>query len=52
MKTLLQTDNLAIGYTAPHKTDVVVAENITLSLGRGELVCLLGPNGVGKSTLH
>lgn len=48
---VLQTHDLTIGYTAPRKPDVVVAEHIDLTLHAGELVCLLGPNGAGKSTL-
>ncbi|MBO5974908.1 MAG: ABC transporter ATP-binding protein [Paludibacteraceae bacterium] len=42
----LQTKNLTIGY--PPK---VIQENLSLSLERGKLVCLLGTNGCGKSTL-
>jgi len=42
--------NLCIGYQG--KNDVrVVASNINASIRRGELTCLLGANGVGKSTL-
>ncbi|MGQ0602818.1 MAG: ATP-binding cassette domain-containing protein, partial [Anaerolineales bacterium] len=42
----LTTESLTIGYggqplTAP----------LNLALRAGELVCLIGPNGVGKSTL-
>lgn len=31
--------------------DKVVLENINITVGRGEKIALLGPNGVGKSTL-
>ena len=42
--------NLRIGYQG--KNDVrVVASNINASIRKGELTCLLGANGVGKSTL-
>lgn len=49
--TLLQTQQLDIGYHAGRRPDAIVARNINLSLDAGELVCLLGPNGCGKSTL-
>ncbi|PJF44632.1 MAG: ABC transporter ATP-binding protein [Phototrophicales bacterium] len=48
MRTILTTQNLSIGYKRPRK---IVAEALNLELKSGELVCLLGPNGVGKSTL-
>ena len=42
--------NLSIGYK--HKSSVkVVAEGINASLHGGELTCLVGVNGIGKSTL-
>lgn len=42
--------HLSIGY--PGKTDVkVVADGINAGINSGELTCLLGANGVGKSTL-
>ncbi len=42
--------NLTIGYN--HKSDThIVARHINASLCSGELTCLLGANGVGKSTL-
>jgi len=50
-ETILQTHQLSIGYRAPRRPDFKVADTLNLSLQRGELVCLLGPNGVGKSTL-
>lgn len=41
---------LSIGY--PGKGNIkVVAEHINASLNSGELTCLLGANGIGKSTL-
>ena len=46
---ILQTRALAIGYAG--KPPRVVAAGLDLSLRTGELVCLIGPNGVGKSTL-
>lgn len=41
---------LSIGY-ATKKSTRVVAENINSSIYSGELTCLLGANGIGKSTL-
>ncbi len=48
---LLETRELAVGYAAPRRSPRVVAAEINLTLGGGELVCLMGPNGAGKSTL-
>lgn len=50
-KPLLKTDNLKIGYASNRGKDKVIADGLSLTLNRGELVCLLGPNGSGKSTL-
>ena len=43
--------NLSIGYKAKNTETRVVAANIDASIRQGELTCLLGANGVGKSTL-
>ena len=49
-KETIRIENLTIGY--PGKSDVkVVAQGINASIFSGELTCLLGANGVGKSTL-
>ena len=42
--------NLCIGYQTKHSVKTV-AERINGSIRSGELTCLLGANGVGKSTL-
>lgn len=42
----LQARNLAIGYAGRR-----IADGLNLTLQRGEILCLLGPNGIGKSTL-
>ena len=47
----LETRALAIGYRRRGKGDVQLAQGLDLRLQRGKLVGLLGPNGIGKSTL-
>ncbi len=44
----LSTSALGIGYA---QAPAMLVKNLNLELYGGELVCLLGPNGVGKSTL-
>lgn len=47
---MLSTSDLSVGYrNGNHSTTVL--KHINLSLYGGELVCLLGANGIGKSTL-
>lgn len=45
MKTLLNVTGLRAGY---NRTEIV--HGIDFSIDEGELVCILGPNGCGKST--
>lgn len=47
---VLQTRDLAVGYHARQHRRAVL-ERVSVSATSGELVCLLGPNGIGKSTL-
>lgn len=47
---MLTTDALTIGYENG-RFQTVIASDLDLALRPGRLVCLLGPNGVGKSTL-
>lgn len=47
---VLSTQNLNIGYIRKGKANLVQAD-LQLKLQAGELVCLIGPNGTGKSTL-
>ncbi|HCW08922.1 MAG TPA: ABC transporter ATP-binding protein [Cytophagales bacterium] len=42
----LLTDHLTVGYPSN-----ILFENLNLELTAGKLVCLMGPNGIGKSTL-
>lgn len=46
----IRINNLSIGYRSKNDTKLV-ASNITTTICSGELTCLLGANGVGKSTL-
>jgi len=48
--TVLKATNLSIGYQTK-KSKTIVAENINFELHKGELVALVGGNGIGKSTL-
>ncbi len=47
---ILKTKDLSIGY-ASKKERTIVASDINIELHRGELVGLVGGNGIGKSTL-
>ena len=47
----LEAANLAIGYLLKKKKEIQVSKNINFSLQKGELVGLVGSNGIGKSTL-
>ena len=48
--SVLKTNGLSIGYPSK-KNKKVIAENLDLHLKKGELICLIGKNGIGKSTL-
>ncbi|KAB1069386.1 ABC transporter ATP-binding protein [Tamlana haliotis] len=47
---VLKTEDLSIGYRSKKDT-TVIASNINIALQKGELVGLIGANGIGKSTL-
>jgi len=47
---ILETKNVSIGYPSK-KGDTVVASNVNIQLNKGELIGLVGANGIGKSTL-
>lgn len=49
-KETIRLSNLSIGYRGKNGTRVVAA-GINAAIRSGELTCLLGANGVGKSTL-
>ena len=48
---MLCLEDVAIGYAGEKGCERVVARGISESLCRGEMACLIGSNGVGKSTL-
>jgi iron complex transport system ATP-binding protein len=50
MKAALTTSNLQIGYRHG-KSEKILFENLNLELNAGQLVCFMGPNGIGKSSL-
>jgi len=47
---ILKSENLAIGYCDSAGT-TTIAKDLNIELKKGKLVCLLGRNGIGKSTL-
>ncbi|WP_370104437.1 ABC transporter ATP-binding protein [Winogradskyella sp.] len=48
--TILKVENLSIGYKTKKKK-TVISKNINFELEKGQLVGLVGANGIGKSTL-
>ncbi|WP_194768822.1 ABC transporter ATP-binding protein [Tamlana sp. I1] len=47
---VLKTEDLAIGYASKNER-TLIGSNINIELRKGELVGLIGANGIGKSTL-
>lgn len=47
---ILQTRGLAVGYKSKNKL-LELESDLSIKVHNGELVCLIGPNGCGKSTL-
>jgi peptide/nickel transport system ATP-binding protein len=47
LSVILDIQNISFGY----KKDILLFENFTLTLKRGEIKAIIGPSGVGKSTL-
>ncbi|HDZ40733.1 MAG TPA: ABC transporter ATP-binding protein [Bacteroidetes bacterium] len=48
---IIKLDSLSIGYNAGSKKEKVLMPPLNLSVRKGEMLALLGPNGIGKSTL-
>ncbi len=46
----MSTDQLSIGY-ASRKRKTILGQNLNLSIQTSSVICLLGQNGIGKSTL-
>lgn len=49
-KHIINASNLSIGYATKKETKTI-ASDLNFTLDKGNLVCLLGKNGIGKSTL-
>lgn len=49
-KPILYTRGLTIGYKTKHRV-LELEKDLDIKIRNGELVCLIGPNGCGKSTL-
>ena len=47
---ILETKNLTVGYRHRSSRSIIL-EGLNLSLPKGKIICLLGANGTGKSTL-
>lgn len=47
---ILEIKNLCIGYFSK-KQNIRIANDLNITLQQGELVCILGKNGIGKTTL-
>ena len=48
----ISTNKLTIGYRTSSGDEHIVQTDLSFSLHAGEMVCMLGPNGCGKSTTH
>lgn len=50
-ESILNIENLEIGYTLKKNQKNILFKNINLTANTGELIALIGKNGIGKSTL-
>lgn len=52
MLPVLETKNLNIGHRDPKSGKInTILENLNFKIYRGDMICLMGPNGCGKTTL-
>ena len=51
MKELISTEHLHFEYVRAEEENVLVLNDINISIHEGEFVAVLGHNGSGKSTL-
>ena len=48
MENLIEVKNILLSYDEDSSK---IFENINLNVNRGDVLCILGPNGTGKTTL-
>lgn len=51
IKTCVELEHLSLDSVSVGYGGVAIVQNVSLSLGNGQIGCLLGPSGCGKSTL-